>query len=138
MAILSLLPLVVVVVHLTVFACKRDLHTLFYGLGTIGNGVLNYILKHTIKEPRPEQTIHIRDSTKACLLSLTLSTYLESIFGFQIKNFKFLCQNIETFSFQVRQILEVCLKMSGFFRITNTPLLFTKYNMNFQPNINQK
>ena len=73
MAILSLLPLVVVVVHLTVFACKRDLHTLFYGLGTIGNGILNYILKHTIKEPRPEQTIHIRDSTKACLLSLTHS-----------------------------------------------------------------
>ena len=64
MAILSLLPLVVVVAQLTVFAYKRDLHTLFYGLGTIGNGALNYILKHTTKEPRPEQTIHIRESTK--------------------------------------------------------------------------
>lgn len=53
LAILSLTPLVVVIVHLTVFAVQRDLHTLFYGLGTILNGVLNYLLKHTLQEPRP-------------------------------------------------------------------------------------
>ena len=64
LAVISLLPLVIVIVHITVFACKRDLHTLFYGLGTILNGVLNYVLKHTIKEARPHSTVSIRDSTK--------------------------------------------------------------------------
>ena len=49
MAILSLTPLVIVIIHLTVFACKRDLHTLFYGIGTIGNGILNYVLKQIFK-----------------------------------------------------------------------------------------
>ena len=64
MAVLSLTPLVIVVIHLTVFACKRDLHTLAYGVGTIANGLLNYVLKHTIKEPRPVSGINVRDSTK--------------------------------------------------------------------------
>ena len=64
MAILSLTPLVIVIIHLTVFACKRDLHTLFYGLGTIGNGILNYVLKQIFKEPRPDKgkTLYLRTS----------------------------------------------------------------------------
>ena len=53
LAILSLSPLVIVIVFLTVFACKRDLHTCTFGIGTILNGVLNYVLKHTVKESRP-------------------------------------------------------------------------------------
>jgi len=69
MAVLSLSPLVIVVVFVTVFACKRDLHTFFYGLGVILNGLLNYVLKHTIKEARPSPPMgqssgYIRDSTK--------------------------------------------------------------------------
>merc|ERR1712110_1044141 len=53
LAMLSLSPLVVVIVFLTFFAAKRDMHTMTYGIGTILNGILNYILKHTIKEARP-------------------------------------------------------------------------------------
>lgn len=57
LAILSLSPLVIVIVFLTFFAAKRDLHTMFYGIGTILNGILNYVLKHTIKEARPTNVI---------------------------------------------------------------------------------
>ena len=64
MAVLSLAPIVVVIVHITVFACKRDLHTFFYGIGTILNGIINFVLKQIIKEPRPSAPIKIRDSTK--------------------------------------------------------------------------
>ena len=53
LAIISLLPLVIVVIFLTTFFIKRDLHTMAYGVGVILNGILNYCLKHTIKEPRP-------------------------------------------------------------------------------------
>merc|ERR1712029_513798 len=64
MAILSLTPLVIVIVHLTVFACQRDLHTFFYGLGMLLNLVLNYGLKHYLKQPRPNNASnHLRDST---------------------------------------------------------------------------
>ena len=53
LAIISLLPLVIVVIFLTFFAIKRDLHTVCFGIGVILNGILNYCLKHTFKEPRP-------------------------------------------------------------------------------------
>ena len=53
LAIISLLPLVIVVIFVTYFFAKRDLHTLCYGIGVILNGISNYCLKHTIKEPRP-------------------------------------------------------------------------------------
>merc|ERR1712212_576046 len=63
-AILSLTPLVIVIIHLTVIACQRDLHSLFYGLGTMVNLLTNYILKHSLKQPRPTRaTNHLRDST---------------------------------------------------------------------------
>jgi len=75
LAIISLLPLVIVIIFITFFVAKRDLHTLVYGIGVILNGILNYVLKHTIKEPRPNSGSHsktlgahskgvIRDSTK--------------------------------------------------------------------------
>lgn len=63
-AVSSLLPLVVVVIFVTVFAVKRDLHTFCYGFGVILNGCLNYILKHTIKQSRPVSNLEVRDSTK--------------------------------------------------------------------------
>ncbi len=53
LAVLSLSPLVIVVTFLSVFAVKRDMHTMTYGIGTILNGILNYCLKHTVKEARP-------------------------------------------------------------------------------------
>ena len=75
LAIVSLLPLVIVIIFVTFFAAKRDLHTMVYGIGVILNGILNYCLKHTIKEPRPSSATDssslgahskgvIRDSTK--------------------------------------------------------------------------
>ena len=59
LAIISLLPLVIVVIFLTFFFVKRDLHTMFYGIGVILNGILNYCLKHTFKEPRPSSNSDI-------------------------------------------------------------------------------
>jgi len=53
-AIYSLLPLVIVVVFITVFVCRRDLHTLTYGCGVILNYLANYGLKQYLAEPRPK------------------------------------------------------------------------------------
>ena len=53
LSVLSLSPLIIVIMFLTFFAAKRDMHTMTYGIGTILNGILNYILKHTFKEARP-------------------------------------------------------------------------------------
>lgn len=64
LAITSLAPLVIVIMFLTFFAAKRDMHTITYGIGTILNGILNYVLKHAIQEARPE---HIVKRTKSKL-----------------------------------------------------------------------
>merc|ERR1719215_270617 len=48
---------------LTFFAAKRDIHTMTFGIGTILNGLLNYALKHTIKESRPDNKVN-RVATK--------------------------------------------------------------------------
>lgn len=58
LAVLSLSPLVIVIVFLTFFAAKRDMHTMTYGIGTILNGIFNYALKHTIKEARPASMVN--------------------------------------------------------------------------------
>ncbi len=63
LAVLSLSPLIIVIVFLTFFAAKRDMHTMTYGIGTIVNGILNYLLKHFYKEPRPTSKIN-REATK--------------------------------------------------------------------------
>lgn len=52
-AIYSLLPLVIVVVFITAFIIRRDLHTLTYGIGVIINYMANYTLKQYLREPRP-------------------------------------------------------------------------------------
>merc|ERR1712029_915418 len=42
---------------------ERDLNTFFYGLGMLLNLVLNYGLKHYLKQPRPNNASnHLRDS----------------------------------------------------------------------------
>ena len=58
LAALSLSPLVIVIMFLTFFAAKRDMHTMTFGIGTILNGLLNYFLKHTIKEARPDNQVN--------------------------------------------------------------------------------
>ena len=58
LAILSLCPLIIVIMFLTFFAAKRDMHTMTYGIGTIVNGIFNYVLKHTFKEARPSDRVH--------------------------------------------------------------------------------
>ena len=79
LAILSLSPLVIVIVFLTVFACKRDLHTCTFGVGTILNGVLNYVLKHTVKESRPTD------------ISNRLPTKLWEQYGWPSSHSQFMC-----------------------------------------------
>ena len=64
LAILSLSPLVIVVMFLTFFAAKRDMYTMTYGIGTILNGCLNYFLKHTFKESRPQQSLDRAKTSK--------------------------------------------------------------------------
>ena len=61
-AIYSLLPLAIVIVFLTAFFFRRDLHTLTFGVGVIVNYAANTVLKKYIAEPRPKQryviTVH--------------------------------------------------------------------------------
>ena len=52
-AVFSLLPLAIVIVFITAFFFRRDLHTLTFGLGVIINYVVNVALKKYIAAPRP-------------------------------------------------------------------------------------
>lgn len=52
-AIFSLLPLAIVVMFVTAFFLRRDLHTLTFGIGIIVNYICNVLLKKYIAEPRP-------------------------------------------------------------------------------------
>ena len=53
-AIISLLPLVIVIVFITAFLLRRDLHTFTYGVGVIINYIANIALKKYLAEPRPK------------------------------------------------------------------------------------
>ena len=53
-AIFSLLPLVIVIVFVTAFLLRRDLHTFTYGVGVIINYIANITLKKYLAEPRPK------------------------------------------------------------------------------------
>ena len=53
-AIFSLLPLAIVIVFITAFFFRRDLHTLTFGIGVIVNYVANIGLKKYIAQPRPK------------------------------------------------------------------------------------
>jgi len=53
-AIFSLLPLVIVIVFITAFLLRRDLHTFTYGVGVIVNYIANAALKKYFAEPRPK------------------------------------------------------------------------------------
>ena len=64
LAILSLTPLIIVIMFLTFFAAKRDMHTLTFGIGTILNGCINVFLKHTFKESRPEESLNRAKTSK--------------------------------------------------------------------------
>ncbi len=44
-SVLSLAPLVIVIASLSVFAVKRDLHTMAYGAGMIANGLVINIIR---------------------------------------------------------------------------------------------
>ena len=43
LSVLSLTPLVIVIASLSVFAVKRDLHTMTYGAGMIANGLVRVL-----------------------------------------------------------------------------------------------
>ncbi|XP_021949754.1 dolichyldiphosphatase 1 [Folsomia candida] len=53
LAILSLLPLAIIVGFITLIFFRRDLHTITFFVGQLGNEVLNMVLKKVIREPRP-------------------------------------------------------------------------------------
>lgn len=53
LALLSLAPVFFVVAQCSFLLSRRDLTTAVFLAGQLGNEVLNYVLKHTIKEPRP-------------------------------------------------------------------------------------
>jgi len=53
-AIFSLLPLAIVIIFLTTFFFRRDLHTMTFGIGVIVNYITNVALKKYIAEPRPK------------------------------------------------------------------------------------
>jgi len=55
LGILGLTPLVIVVVFLTAFFLRRDLHTLTWGVGVILNEAFNYGLKQYFAEARPKR-----------------------------------------------------------------------------------
>ncbi len=61
-AIYSLLPLAIVIVFLTAFFFRRDLHTFTFGLGVIVNYAANTVLKKYIAEPRPKQRYYKTNS----------------------------------------------------------------------------
>jgi hypothetical protein len=48
LSILSLMPLVIVIASVSVFAVKRDLHTMAYGAGMIANGLVRFCVNFLI------------------------------------------------------------------------------------------
>lgn len=53
LALSSLCPLALVIAFVTLILFRRDLHTIFFFIGTVLNEAINWILKHCIKELRP-------------------------------------------------------------------------------------
>lgn len=53
LAISSMMPLVILTGFITLILFRRDLHTISFFCGTILNEVINWVLKHTIREMRP-------------------------------------------------------------------------------------
>ncbi|GFS32176.1 dolichyldiphosphatase 1 [Nephila pilipes] len=53
LAFTSLCPWALVIAFVTLILFRRDLHTITFFCGTVINEVINWILKHTIKELRP-------------------------------------------------------------------------------------
>lgn len=58
MAVASLLPILMLVVYLTLIVSRRDLATIYITVGQIGTEIVNYVLKHWIKESRPIVKLH--------------------------------------------------------------------------------
>ncbi|XP_058808907.1 dolichyldiphosphatase 1-like isoform X2 [Phymastichus coffea] len=53
LAIISLMPFAVITGFLTLIIFRRDLHTIVFFGGVVGNEIVNFLLKHTIQEARP-------------------------------------------------------------------------------------
>ncbi len=53
LALMTLSPLAIIVTYLTLIVFKRDWTSLIGFLGQVSNEGLNFILKKSIKEPRP-------------------------------------------------------------------------------------
>ena len=63
LAMVSLLPFAIAILHFGVFCILKDWHTFFYGVGIILNHMINFVLKTIIKQPRP--TVSFRNLESA-------------------------------------------------------------------------
>ncbi|XP_011689182.1 PREDICTED: dolichyldiphosphatase 1-like isoform X1 [Wasmannia auropunctata] len=52
-AVISQMPLAIIVGFVTLVLFRRDLHTIAFAIGLAINECINYVLKHTIRQPRP-------------------------------------------------------------------------------------
>ncbi|KAL4219386.1 Dolichyldiphosphatase 1 [Mactra antiquata] len=55
----SLAPIGLIVVFMTLIVFRRDLHTISYFCGIVINEGCNWVLKHTIREKRPQRDIAV-------------------------------------------------------------------------------
>ena len=76
-AIFSLLPLAIVIVFITAFFFRRDLHTFTSGLGVIINYAANFALKKYIAEPRPRIRLILNIYEKQIHINLSRSVQFE-------------------------------------------------------------
>ena len=75
-AIFSLLPLAIVIVFITAFFFRRDLHTFTFGVGVIINYAANLALKQYFAEPRPKVRYKFDTS---CFRNVLLSQFFRSV-----------------------------------------------------------
>jgi dolichyldiphosphatase len=69
-ALLTLTPIFVMVSYATLLASRRDLATAALTAGQLLNEVLNYVLKHAVREPRPTHVhTHWKDQPKFAMPS---------------------------------------------------------------------
>ncbi|XP_018321953.1 dolichyldiphosphatase 1 isoform X2 [Agrilus planipennis] len=54
LAFISLAPFGIGAGFVTLILFRRDLHTITFFLGTVCSEILNYLIKHAIREPRPK------------------------------------------------------------------------------------
>ncbi|XP_022667917.1 dolichyldiphosphatase 1-like isoform X1 [Varroa jacobsoni] len=89
LAFISLSPLGIAVCMLTLILFRRDLHTITFSSGILLNEVMNYTLKHLIREPRPlkrqeEMTVEFGMPSSHSQFMWFVATYLMFFITFRL------------------------------------------------------